>query len=169
MKLLISYDTINDEIWRVKFDDLFSHDFTLLTMSEVVPAVGDGNDYVNKLNSSSQIDFDTMLIVMLGAQTYKLAKVDWDLKFALTPKGERPTPIIPLRLPSHPDFGKKAVNPGRLPQRLVDNLRSGFLKLHDWTESMDQLQKLVRTELKAVRNHAHLADNSRALMSKDLF
>ncbi|MDH4247240.1 MAG: hypothetical protein OEW39_05435 [Deltaproteobacteria bacterium] len=170
MDLIISYDSANDEYWRVRFYDLFEFDHNLRTMREALPSEPeDGAEYVRQIVNTQVFGPDSILIALIGAKSHSLARLDWDFAAALTLKSGRPTPIVPLRLSTHPDHGKRTINPGRMPKRLLDNMRSEYLHLWDWTESLQKLQSHIKTASKAAREISGQATNKRELMKRNLY
>ena len=170
MDLIISYDASHDEYWRVRFYDLFEYEYNLQTIREAAPNIpGESEPYLRQLLDYQVFGPDAVLVTLIGAKSHSLAHVDWDLAAALTPKNGRATPIVPLRLSTHPDHGKRTINPARLPRRLVDNMRSEYLHLWDWTESLQKLQAHIKTAIKATREISGQASNKRELMKRNMY
>lgn len=168
MNLFISYDPDTDEYWRVRFEDLFGRAFSTRSLPAGEIAAQDGDDYIHQIKARGYIDDNTVMVVLVGPRTYSRSHVDWEIAAALELKGSRPTPLVAIRLPTHPDHGKKSVNPNRIPFRLADNLRSGFLNLHDWSESEQELHSRIMGARKDVLERAHLVQNSRQPLNRDL-
>jgi len=168
MKILVSYDPSNDEYWRIRFSDLFGQEHDVFSFKELSPDASEARAYAQTLSDKKIFDLKTVMVLLIGGKSYARARVDWELSAALTPKPSRPTPIIALRLPTHPDHGRSAYNPSRIPSRLVDNLKAEYIRMNDWTESSQELNRLISMAIRATRDKADEADNSRKLMGKDM-
>lgn len=166
-EIFISYDS-SDEYWRARFDDVFGHTHACRSVrSDAVP--DDGSFYARELRDKGYLTGDTVVLVLIGPRTFSSKKVDWEVAAALDDGGTRPAGVLAVRLPTHEDYQKRSVNPRRIPHRIADNLRSGFLKLYDWTESERELDGRLFAALKDARGRAHLVKNSRELMQRDIF
>lgn len=165
--IFLSYDS-SDEYWRARFDDVFGHSHPCrVVRADAMPT--DGGLYAHELRDKGYLTPETVLLVLIGPRTYSSRKVDWEVAAALHDGDTRPAGILAVRLPTHEDYRKGKVNARRIPHRIADNLRSGFLKLYDWTESDRELENRLYAALKDARGRAHLVQNSRALMERDLF
>jgi hypothetical protein len=166
-RIFLSYD-LEDESWRARFDDVFgrAHAFRYVSAADVPP--GGGAAYARELRDMGYLDAETVVLVLIGPHTHASSKVDWEVAAALDGDGPARAGLVALRLPTHEDFRKPSVNPRRIPQRVADNLRSGYLNLHDWTESEPELTSRLEAALRDARGKATLAKNERALLPRDL-
>lgn len=169
MNLLISYDLSSDEYWRVRFSDVFGQDHEINSFKEIAKPGLYTEEYVKSLTSSNWFTSQTAVVVLIGPKTYSSSRVDWEVSSALKPKTGRPTPLLALRLPTHSDHGRSMFNPSRIPARLADNIKSGYLGLYDWTESDQELNRLLSRAARTAKEKNDDADNKRKLMLKDMF
>jgi len=167
--LFLSYDYKTDEYWRVRFDDVFgdAYEIKLVQPGQLKP--GDGAGYVKRLIDQQVLTPEDVVVVLLGPKTYSISKVDWDIAAALERKGMRPSGLLAIRLPTHEDHGKKTINPKRLPARLVDNIKSGYVKIYDWSETDTTMQTRYYQALKDTREKRTFIKNNRKLMEQDMF
>ena len=166
--IFLAYDS-SDEYWRIRFDDVFGQDFNCRLISPGEMESETGEDFIRWILEQDLLTEDTVMVALIGPKTFASKKMDWELAAALEKKGRRPTGIVPTRLPNHDDYQKKSVNPRRIPGRLADNLKSGYVKIYDWTESPKELEKRIYTALKEARSLGMKASNSRKLMARDMF
>ena len=165
--IFLSYDSA-EEYWRTRFDDVFGRDWPYRTVRPTQVPTDDGAEYGRLLHEKGYMDAETVVIVLIGPRTFASRKVDWEIAAALNGAGGRPSGIIAVRLPNHEDYQKPSVNPRRIPQRLADNLKSGYLKLYDWTESLQELQTRLYAALKETRAGTAKLKNDRTLMERDV-
>ena len=69
--------------------------------------------------------------------------------------------LLGLCLPTDPDYDKDKFNPNIVSPRLVDNIKSGYAKLYDWTEEEQKIKKWIEDAFNAGIEKAELIDNSR--------
>jgi hypothetical protein len=166
-EIFLSYDS-DDEYWRARFDDVFGRVYPYkFVRPEAVPDEG-GEFYGRELHAKSYLNAETVVVVLIGPRTFSSRKVDWEIAAALEESGRRPGGLMAVRVPSHEDYQKASVNPRRIPTRIADNLKSGYIKLYDWTESERELETRLYAALKDARARAHLIKNSRTLMERDM-
>jgi Thoeris protein ThsB, TIR-like domain len=166
-EIFISYDSA-DEYWRARFDDVFgrAHPFRFVR-PDAVPE--EGALYGRELREKGYLTTETVVVVLIGPKTFSSKKVDWEVAAALDNGNARPAGVLAVRLPTHEDYQKSSVNPRRIPHRVADNLKSGYLRLYDWTESERELETRLFAALKNARGRAELIRNTRELMERDVF
>lgn len=167
-EIFLSYDAA-DEYWRTRFDDVFGRNLPYRFVNPVDVPPGGGAIYARELWDKGYLNAETVTIVLIGPKTFASSKVDWEVAASLQSDGRRPAGVLAVRLPSHEDYRKSAVNPRRIPQRVADNLRSGYLRIYDWTESESELETRLYAALKDARGRAHLIKNARSLLERDMF
>lgn len=168
MKLLVSYDPDTDGYWRTRFSDLFGEQFPMHSVGATAFDYDGCEDFKSRLVSAGYLDQETVVVVLVGPKTYARRQVDWEIAAALELLESRHPGLLAIRLPTHPDHGKQTVNPRRVPQRLVDNLKSGYVRLHDWTESARDLEVRLHEALQNARYNAYMIDNRRSPMARDM-
>jgi hypothetical protein len=166
--LFVSFDHGVDDYWLVRFTDVFDQTFEIHSARTVDVEPADSQQYIRDLIEGGYILAGTVLIVLLGAQTYARKIVDWEIAAALETKPTRASGVIGLRLPTHGDFGKSTVNPARIPKRLAENVKSGYCAVHDWTETETQLQGWVSDAIRNAAKKAHLVENTADPLKRDI-
>lgn len=166
--LFVSFDHGQDDYWLVRFVDVFGALFDIHSARTVDVEPTDSQQYIRDLILGGYIVDGTVLVVLLGAQTYARKLVDWEIAAALETKPTRASGVVGLRLPTHADFGKATVNPVRIPMRLASNVKSGYCVIHDWTESPDQLKLWVNEAIRNAARKTHLVDNTPDPLKRDI-
>jgi hypothetical protein len=64
-------------------------------------------------------------------------------------------------LPDHPAYGKDKYSKDDVPPRLVDNLKTGYAKLYDWTTSEKKIKAWIEDAFNARIDRKDKIDNSR--------
>ena len=138
-KLFISYYHKDDEIYRNKFEDLFGDLFINKSVK-----IGDINDdvrteYIKRLIRENYISDTSVVVVLIGPHTHCRKHVDWEISAGLLNNAG----LVGLILPNHNCFGKGNCNPEDLPDRLVENLKTGYGLLYDWTENRYEMKNII--------------------------
>jgi len=92
------------------------------------------------------------LIVLIGADTWRLRRVDWEISAGIRIRYDEPhKALLGLLLPTHPDFGRPSYDLGRIPPRLYENIVATYARLADWTDDPEALVGLIEdAETRAV-------------------
>lgn len=143
-KTFVSYYHNENQEYKEKFTNLFNDLIVAKSVNDGDIDSDNSDEYIKKLIQQNHLEDTTVLIVLLGPNTKHRKHIDWEISGALNLKvGERYSGLLGLKLPSHPDFGTGSHKYSNLPERLSDNLRSGYAHIGDWTEDRIKMQKLI--------------------------
>lgn len=162
-KLFISYYHNDDEYYRNKFEKLFGDLF--VNKSVKLGDIDDdlSTDYIKRLIRENYISDTSVVVVLVGKNTYCRKHVDWEISAGLL----NDTGLIGLALPSHSSYKKDKYSKEDVPPRLVDNLESEYASFHDWTENRSTMVNWIE---KAFENKSKMKDkkvNSRKQMKNN--
>lgn len=160
-KVFISYYHDADQYYRNYFEDLFGH---LFIGKSVKPGDIDtdvSTEYIKRLIQQGYISDTSVIVVLIGANTWGRKHVDWEISAALSKKIGGYSGLLGLWLPTHPDYGRDKYKSDIVPPRLVDNLKTGYAKLYDWTTIETSIKKWVEDAFQARITRADRIDNSR--------
>lgn len=103
-KLFISYYHKNDEKYRDLFETLFGSMFInkSVKIGDIDTDISD--DYIKRLIQENYITDSSVLVVLVGPNTYLRKHVDWEISAALSKKVGGYSGLLGLRLPTHPDI-----------------------------------------------------------------
>jgi len=169
-KVFVSYYHKEDQEYRDKFEKQFGH---LFISKSVEPGEIDSNisdEYIKRLIQEEYISDTSVLIVLIGQKTYLRKHVDWEISAALDKRvGNNYAGLIGLILPTKNDYGaEKSFNPITIPPRLYDNVKSGYAKIYDWTDSAENISGWIETAFKNRELLKEKIDNSREQYMRDL-
>jgi hypothetical protein len=142
-KVFVSYYHHDDEKWRRKWDILFGDLFINKSVEPGDIDTDNSAEYIKRLIRENYLEDTSVLVVLIGKNTWSRKHVDWEISAALNKKVGGYSGLLGLLLPSHPDFGNKKFNPHLIPIRLYDNIHSGYAKLYDWTEDRRSISQRV--------------------------
>jgi hypothetical protein len=167
-KVFLSYCHRDDQYYRNRFDELFGH----LFVDRSVEPGGIGTDisaeYIKRLIEEGYITDSSVLVVLVGERTWGRRNVDWEISAGLDRRiGAHTAGLLGIRLPTQTDYDKSQHRMDLVPPRLRDNLKTGYAKFYDWTESESILEGWIDDAFQARTARADKVDNSRRLFVKD--
>jgi len=167
-KTFISYYHYDDQQYKEVFKNLFK-DLIIHKSVEDGDIDSDNQDgYIKHLIQNDYLADVTVLIVLIGPNTRHRKHVDWEISGALNLKvGDRYAGLLGLKLPSHPDFGTGKHHYSNIPNRLSDNLKTGYAIIRDWTEDRAKMQEYIELAFGKRGTHYEFIDNSRVQMKKN--
>lgn len=167
-KTFISYYHCEDQLKKENFKNLFGDLIIHKSVEDgdIDPDNSDG--YVKQLIQKGFLADTTILVVLIGPNTKHRKHIDWEISGALNPKvGDKCAGILGLKLPNHPDYGTGNHHYNLLPDRLSDNLKSGYAVIKDWTDNRIKMQEYIELAFSRRDTHYDNRDNSRLQMKKN--
>jgi hypothetical protein len=162
-KVFISYYHKDNEYYRTRFEQLFGHLFINKSVKADEIDTDVSTEYIKRLIQEDHISDASVLVVLVGSNTYGRKHVDWEISAALNKKLNGYSGLLGLVLPTNPiaRSSPKLYDPALIPLRLHDNIKSGYAKLFDWTEDAATIEKYIDEAFKARIDKMELIDNSR--------
>lgn len=143
-KTFVSYYHSDDQKYKEEFTNLFNDLIVAKSVNDGDIDSDYSDEYIKKLIQQNHLEDTTVLVVLLGPNTKHRKHIDWEISGALNIKvGERYSAVLGIKLPTHPDFGTGRHNYINLPDRLSDNLKSGYAVIRDWTEDRILMQEYI--------------------------
>lgn len=168
-KSFISYYHKDDQLYKEKFRNLTSDLFVNKSVEDGDINSDNKDEYVKQLIQKGFLSDTTILIVLLGPKTKCRKHVDWEISGALNLKvGDTYAGLLGLKLPSHQDYGTGRFTYSAQPQRLTDNLKSGYAVIRDYTTNRKKMQEYVELVFSNRNSKADKRTNSRAQLQKDI-
>ncbi len=150
-KVFVSYYHDNDQ---TKADYLRTHygeNNTLLDRSLSEAYEGMDDDEILAHIRTEHLKDSTVTIVLIGSETAKRKWIDWEIYSSLRPYGPRTrNGLLGIFLPTA----------GEIPERLKDNINSGYAVTMKWENISWQLERKI-DEAFNNRNRDFLVQNSR--------
>ena len=168
-KTFISYYHKDDQGYKERF-------INLTTDLMVNKSVGDGDvdsdvsdEYIKQLIQKGFLNDTTVLIVLIGNKTKCRKHVDWEISGALNLKvGDQYAGILGLLLPTHVDYGKSTYSNSNIPERLANNLESGYAVIQDYTTDRKKIQSYIEMAFKNRTLKSDKRNNSKPQMKINL-
>lgn len=165
--VFISYHHENDEQYKFEFKKRFGN---LFIDKSVNPGDYDDNlsdEYIKRLIREDKITDSTVVIVLIGEETYSRKHVDWEISAGLTEKAGGRSGLLGIILPP---YGRDRC----IPARLGDNVKpqGEYARLYFWTDLIygkldvemmidDAFERKNNTSLKPDNNRKQMSHNSK--------
>lgn len=148
-KVFISYHHANDEYYKFLFEILFSNLFINKSVQPNDIDTDVSTEYIKRLIQQNYISDSSVVVVLVGPETYCRKHVDWEIAAGLMKKVGGYSGLLGIRLPTHPDYGLKNYNEHNVPLRLVRNIQSGYAYLYEWTDDADTIKARIEDAFNA--------------------
>ena len=155
-KVFISYHHGGDQVYYNSFSNTFHDQYEVIYDNSLERQIdSDNTDYVMRRIRENYITGSSCTIVLVGGQTYLRKYVDWELEATLDAQHS----LIGIRLPSAPvnSQGQTIV-----PDRLYDNIQSGYALWTSWSELANGTVRLNSLIEQANLRDRRLINNLRA-------
>lgn len=124
---------------------------------------GEKTPEVRRIIRDDYIREATVIVVLIGRQTWQRKHVDWEIGGGLRcTRSNNRTGLLGIVLPEHPNHGHNEINPRLIPPRLAKNCGGDdpFAKVYDWPENFApaQVQRAIAEALR--RSKGTPPDNS---------
>lgn len=167
-KTFVSYYHKDDSEYKKKFLNLMDDLIVNKSVEDGDINSNVSDEYVKQLIQKEYLHDTTVLIVLLSNKTKCRKHVDWEISGALNFKvGDSYTGLLGLLLPTHDDFGSGKCKHSNIPDRLADNLTTGYAVVRDYTTDRKKLQGYLEEAYNRRKTHADKRMNSRTQMKDD--
>lgn len=157
-KVFVSYHHGGDQQYHDAFSKHFADTYEVFSDSSLERALNsDNDDYIRFQIRQNNITGSSCTIVLCGASTHERKYVDWEIKATL----DKSHGLIGLWLPTLP----LVENGTQKPDRLQDNINSGYAKWIQWNGLTGEILKT--TIEAAIASQANLIKNDRAMRQRN--
>jgi len=161
-RVFISYHHLADQAWYNAFSVRFHDQYETIWDNSLERRIDSDNvDYVIQRIRDNFIHGTSCTIVLCGAETWKRKYVDWEIKATLDKQHGLIGVQLPTLLPGLADTVQ-------VPDRLNDNIHSGFAMWVNWAWFTASIQNVKSTIEQAVAKPASLIVNNRQMMGQNL-
>lgn len=162
-KVFVSYHHHGDQAYYNAFSTAFHDTYDVIYDNSLERRVGsDDVDYVMRQIRENYITGSSCTIVLVGAETWRRKYVDWEIKATL----DKEHGLIGVYLPSAARDPRD--NKILVPDRLFDNIRSGFALWISWEQLVASGDQLERYIADAKTRSAKLIVNNRVRLQRNI-
>jgi hypothetical protein len=174
-KVFISYFHRDDECCRNEFERRYGHLFISKSVQPGDIASDLSSDYIKRLIREGYITYSSVVVVLIGPNTRLRKHVDWEISAGLSKKVRGYSGLVGFLLPSfplqtNPLTGRFEYRFSDLPDRLADNVRSGYAQVYLWpgfNAPDGYVNSALETAFVRRITHSHLIWNSRHQMHRN--
>jgi hypothetical protein len=163
-KVFISYHHRNDQDWFDHFTGKFSEQYEIFFDQSLDGQIrSDDTEYVNRRIREDFIVGSSITIVLCGTETWKRKYVDWEIYSTL----HHEHALLGIALPRH--FKRDGLI--IVPDRLHDNIVSGYARWIMWQDNAAILKQEIETAISHSQNNLlfkPLLRNDREKMGRNL-
>lgn len=154
-QIFVSYHHAADQAYYDTFSKAFHDTYDVIYDNSLERQIDSDNvDYVIQRIRDSYITGTSCTIVLVGKETWGRKYIDWEIKATL----EKEHGLIGVYLPTAP---KSAENKIIVPDRLHDNIQTGFAPWLSWQEITASASRLQQYVDVAKSRSEKLINNSR--------
>lgn len=175
-KVFISYYHNDDQAYRDEFEKRYGHLFIpkSVKLGDIDSDLSD--EYIKRLIRENYITDSSVIVVLVGPNTKLRKHVDWEISAGLSNNAGDYSGLIAFLLPTFPFQPNPSTGNldcyrfSDLPDRLADNVRSGYAGVYLWPERTASdvfARSAVEEAFLRRETHANLIQNSRAQMPSD--
>lgn len=160
-RVFVSYYHAEDQGYYELFAGSFGNAYDLFTDTSLERKVdSEDADYVRRSIREKNITGSSATVVLCGPNTWKRRWVDWEIQMTLNKQHALLGIILPTNQ-ANASGGYSA------PQRLVENLNSGYAHFITWPQSVDALASAINTAKERARATGSIV-NARDAMKRSL-
>lgn len=144
-KVFISYHHKNDEWYKEQFETVFDDLFINKSVKDGEYDEDLSDKYVKRLIQEDKITNSSVIVVLIGSETYKRKHVDWEISAGLSAKAGGYSGLVGIILPTYYNNISNIsfeylnnYNSDTIPPRLLDNVKSGFAELYHWNDVFEK-------------------------------
>lgn len=167
-KVFVSYHHANDQIYRDKFEYLFSRIHNIFDSWSVQLGEIDPNLQTETVRQKIRDEYlrdSTVTVVLVGNQTWQRKHIDWEISSSIRDTIHNPrSGLLGIMLPTYrkPYFSK--YDRYTIPPRLHDNIECSFAEIYDWSDDPSEVSSWIHKAFLR-RNQKPDPDNSYPLFS----
>ena len=136
--VFISYHHANDQLYKEKFVRDFQSYFIDKSVHLGEYAEDLSTQYIKRLIREEKITHSSIIVVLIGSETYKRKHVDWEIAAGLTCKAGGCSGLVGILLPTYYDNPQNYfLTKGHylyetIPPRLADNIKTKYADIYTW-------------------------------------
>lgn len=165
-KVFLSYYHKQDQCYKDRFEKLFGNQFINKSVKTGDINADTSDPYIKRLIQEGYLSDASVVVVLCGQNTWGRKHVDWEISGGLNTKLKGNSGLVGILLPTHPSFHENECNPATIPERLRHNIESGYAKLYNWTEDVDQIKEIIENAFQG-RKNGDLINNSKIQMQRN--
>ena len=166
-KVFISYYHADDQEYKNYIDTYLSSNIINKSVMAGEYDSDNSDEYIIRLIREEKISDSSVVVVLVGSNTKKRKHVDWEIYAGLRESVNGSSALIGILLPTVTCYGKWFAQ--FLPQRLSDNVDSGYAELYTWEDAIKNFDNIIDKAFKEKNNKSSKIRNGRRQMQFNLW
>lgn len=142
-KVFISYYHRDDQYYKNRFLELFGHIIIDKSVGNGDISTDVSTEYVKQLIQGDYLRDASVVVVLCGPNTWGRKHVDWEISGGLDKKLDGCSGLLGIILPEYHGYSENKYYSDTIPERLAKNLESGYAKMYQWTEDVNEMQRRI--------------------------
>lgn len=163
-KIFISFYHKDDERYRRYLVESFSRLFINKSVENGEYDPDDSDEYVKRLIREEKITDSSIIVVLIGPNTYKRKHIDWEIYAGLRESINGRSALLGILLPEYRLDEEHKFRYADIPARLADNVKSGYSKIYFWSYAVQNFSQIINDAFNEKNSIKNKADNSRPQM-----
>ena len=166
-KVFVSFYHAEDEYYKNYIDTYLSGGIINKSVKEGEYDPDNSDEYIKRLIREDKVSDSSVVIVLVGANTWRRKHVDWEIYAGLSASINGNSGLIGILLPTCPTNGGY-YNYSDIPARLADNIKTGYAKMYSWDYAKSNFNTIVEEAYNRRISDRNNVDNSRLQMRRNL-
>jgi hypothetical protein len=169
-KVFISYYHRDDQRYKEAMERHFGHLFIAKSVASGDIDTDISTEYIKRLIQEGYLDDASVLIVLVGPNTYGRKHVDWEIAAALNKKIGGYSGLIGILLPEFSLSSEQKYRYEDIPARLADNVKAEYATVYTWAwlcADHQRVKDAIQTAFTSRLAKSDLIDNSRLQMQRN--
>lgn len=158
-KVFTSYYHKDDQYYKNYIDNYFGNNIVNKSVMDGDINPDDKDEYVKMLIRNGYISDSSVIVVLIGKNTKTRKHVDWEIYAGLRQSVNGNSGLVGVLLP-----GMEYTNSEAWPERLADNVKTGYCKVYSWDYFKNNFNKVINDAYNNRITLREKIDNSRLQM-----
>ena len=167
-KVFISFYHSDDSVYKEYIDDNLSDNIINKSVKDGEYDSENSDGYVKRLIREEKVSDSSVVVVLVGPNTWKRKHIDWEIYAGLSVKVNSNAGLVGVLLPKFPLLSNGNYLYKDLPGRLADNVKTGYADIYLWNYFISNFDRIIENAFKNRINRRNLIDNSRLQLQKNL-
>lgn len=169
-KVFLSYYHRDDQYYKNLFENKYKHLFINKSVGLGDISTDVSTEYIKRLIQQDYISDSSVLVVLIGPNTWGRKHVDWEIYAAVNKKVGGYSGLLGILLPEFQLLPNGNYYFKDIPPRLADNVQSGYATVYTWNQLCFNDNNILEAIHTAFQNRVQLTDrivNSRVQFSNN--
>ncbi len=167
-KVFISFYHYDDQVYKNYIDKYLSGNIINKSVTEGEYNPDNSDEYVKRLIREDKVSDSSVIVVLVGPNTRKRKHVDWEIYAGLRQSVNGSAGLVGIMLPEISQTPDGMYLYKDIPQRLADNVKSGYANIYDWEYAKQHFDSIIDEAFQNRISKKDKRDNSRLQMQRNL-